>query len=325
MDEVRPVVWEHDCLFLLDQRKLPEVETYLQITSVAQCTDAIKSMVVRGAPAIGCAAAYGFYLGVKHHNFEDLRRLEKARPTAVNLGWAIARMRKLEGCTKEQLLNEAHAILKEDIQNCKIMGRLGASLIDPESQVLTHCNAGALATGGYGTALGVIRTAYADGNIRAVFANETRPLLQGSRLTAWELAHDDIPVTVMTESSAATLMSGGKIKWLIVGADRIALNGDVANKMGTYTMAILAKHFRIPVMVVAPTSTVDVSHLSGATIPIEERSGTEVWKGEKNDLITFRNRAFDITPHELIEVIVTEQGMCKPHQLKELMSEQANS
>ncbi|HET7675467.1 MAG TPA: S-methyl-5-thioribose-1-phosphate isomerase, partial [Gammaproteobacteria bacterium] len=280
--------WAGDRLDLLDQRRLPAEAVYLPLRTAAEVAAAIHDMAVRGAPAIGIAAAYGVALSAQCHKGDtagvlaDADLLEAARPTAVNLHWALARMRKLlaagERTDPERVLAEAQAIHREDVEQNLAMGRLGAELIAPHATVMTHCNTGALATGGHGTALGVIRTAFAAGKIDAVFATETRPWLQGSRLTAWELARDHIPATLIADSAAALVMGRRKVDWVVVGADRIAANGDTANKIGTYSLAVLARQHGARFMVVAPTSTIDRQASSGAEIPIEERDPGELWR-----------------------------------------------
>ncbi|TCO83509.1 translation initiation factor 2B subunit I family (IF-2BI) [Plasticicumulans lactativorans] len=328
-DRIRAVVWNDDALELLDQRLLPAVERRLRLGTAAGVAQAIRDMVVRGAPAIGIAAAYGVVLAARARFAEapagwrarigaDLDLLAAARPTAVNLSWAVARMRATierapEGDPCPRLLAEANAILAEDIAANRRMGALGAALIEAGGSVLTHCNAGSLATGGFGTALGVIRTAHAAGRIDAVYAGETRPWLQGARLTAWELVRDGIPVTLLADGAAAYLLCQGRVRWVIVGADRIAANGDTANKIGTYGLAVLARQHGVGFMVVAPVSTIDMSLADGAGIPIEERPAAEVL-----DLAGARvaaagagawNPAFDVTPAALIDAIVTERGV----------------
>ncbi|GJM05942.1 MAG: methylthioribose-1-phosphate isomerase [marine bacterium B5-7] len=322
------VKWNAGMLTLLDQRKLPREINYLDYDSALAVAVAIKDMVVRGAPAIGIAAAYAVVLAARsawqdageswREKIEaDIEALAAARPTAVNLHWAIAEMRQaftlLEGDPEPVLLEMAKQIHKEDIAANHEMGRLGAELITANSQVITHCNAGALATGGFGTALGVIRTAFKKGSITNVFASETRPWFQGARLTSWELQQDQIPVKLVIDSAIASVMESNKIAWLIVGSDRIAANGDVANKIGTYSHAVSAYYHGVKVMVVAPSSTIDMDIESGQDIPIENR-GTE----EITDFKTIRiapndieaiNPAFDITPAKLVDVIVTEKGI----------------
>jgi methylthioribose-1-phosphate isomerase len=316
------IVWHDGRLHLLDQRYLPEDAGFLACDSAAAVAQAISSMVVRGAPAIGIAAAYGVVLaardafehhaaGWRDHVDGDLERLAASRPTAVNLFWALRRMRRAmdglgSGDPAAGLLAEARAIHAEDLA-------LGAELIEAPTSVITHCNAGALATGGYGTALGVIRSAHAAGRIRRVYADETRPWMQGSRLTAWELHHSGVPVTLQADSAAASLMASGEVGWVIVGSDRIAANGDVANKIGTYMLAVLARHHGVGFMVAAPTSTIDMAVASGAEIPIEERAGTEVLACGGRTLaplgVDARNPVFDVTPAGLVDAIVTERGV----------------
>lgn len=325
-DRIRPVLWDDGALKLLDQRVLPQQFEYLHYDNSRDVADAIKAMVVRGAPAIGIAAAFAIVLSAKAHFQEaawrelmdaDLKYLAASRPTAVNLFWAISRMRKVIAATiknlVESLLVEAQLILDEDIAANKAMGAYGAALIEEKSQVITHCNAGALATGGYGTALGVIRSAYAQGNIDRVYADETRPWLQGARLTAWELVHDGIPVTLQADGVAAHLMKQGNVNWVVVGSDRIAANGDVANKIGTYGLAVLAKFHGVKFMVVAPTSTIDMDMDDGEGIPIEQRPIEEVlfMAGERVAAENSEawNPAFDVTPASLVDAIVTEKGV----------------
>lgn len=323
------VVWHDDRLCLLDQRSLPERAGFLSLDSAEATARAITDMVVRGAPAIGVTAAYGVVLAARDAYARsgpdwraalepDLALLAASRPTAVNLFWAIERMKRLmdklgEGDPVPAVLGEALAIHAEDRAANRAMGELGAALIEGPTNVVTHCNAGALATGGYGTALGVIRSAFAAGRIERVYADETRPWMQGTRLTAWELAHSGIPVTVQTDGAAASLLAEGGIGWVVVGSDRIAANGDVANKIGTYGLAVLARHHGVRFMVAAPTSTIDMDVASGADIPIEERDPDEVLAcGGKRlgpDGVGARNPVFDVTPAELVDVIVTEIGV----------------
>jgi len=323
------VVWHGDRLYLLDQRFLPERANFLPLDNAPATARAIADMVVRGAPAIGVTAAYGVVLSAmdcyarsgadwRGAMEPDLALLAASRPTAVNLFWALARMRRLiEGLGPAdpvpELLDEARAIHAEDRAANRAMGELGAALIQGPTDVITHCNAGALATGGYGTALGVIRSAFAAGRIGRVYADETRPWMQGSRLTAWELAYSHIPVTVQTDGAAASLMAGGGIGWVIVGSDRIAANGDVANKIGTYGLAVLARYHGVRFMVAAPTSTIDMDLQSGGGIPIEERAVSEVLgcggKRVGPDGVGARNPVFDVTPADLVDVIVTECGV----------------
>ena len=290
-DTIRAIQWQDDKLLLLDQRKLPYEVTYLEYRSAGQVADAIRDMVVRGAPAIGITAAYGVVLAAQQHfslspnNWQeawdsDLDVLAKSRPTAVNLFWALAQMRQVIAANPADpvnaLLSAAKAIHEEDIAANRKMGKLGSGLIKANSAVLTHCNTGSLATGGFGTALGVIRQAWSEQRLNAVYADETRPWLQGARLTAWELMQDKIPVDLIVEGAAAALMRSGKVQWVIVGSDRIAANGDVANKIGTYSLAVNARHHGVKFMVVAPSTTVDMDTVDGTAIPIETRDAAEV-------------------------------------------------
>jgi len=327
-ENVHAIQFKHSTLILLDQRKLPLEETYLHFNDATSVAHAITDMVVRGAPAIGIAAAFGIALQARQQIKQPAFKLQEAfevlaasRPTAVNLFWALDKMKSaLEKCAHlnvpgqvDFLEKTAQKILQDDITANHKMGELGASLIDSDSQVYTHCNAGALATGGYGTALGVIRSAHEQQKISMVFAGETRPWLQGARLTAWELMTDNIPVTLSSEGAAGQLLRQGKVKWIIVGADRISSNGDVANKIGTYNLAVLAKHHHVKFMVVAPTSTFDMSLDNGTQIPIEERPMEEVTtikdiKIAPNNCPAI-NPSFDITPYELIDAIVCEKGI----------------
>ena len=328
-DKIRAVEWENGRLKLIDQRILPGKFEHLYLDHLLEAAKAITDMVVRGAPAIGVTAAYAVVLAARDHFKEDPKNWQKAiqpdldllaeaRPTAVNLRWAVEHMRGLidsgiSGDPAPRLLAEAQRIHAEDIAANRRMGELGAGLIEQGSGVLTHCNTGALATGGYGTALGVVRAGYAAGKIKNVFADETRPWLQGARLTAWELVHEGIPATLIADSAAAYLMKQGKVAWVIVGADRIAANGDTANKIGTYMTAVAARHHGVKFMVVAPTSTVDLSTPEGAAIPIENRAAAEVlnFAGTRTspEGVQAWNPAFDITPAELIDAIVTEKGV----------------
>ena len=304
---VEPIRWRGDRLELLDQRLLPEKTVYVTCRTAAEVARAIRDMVVRGAPAIGCAAAFGVVLS--KGSPESYRILAESRPTAVNLFWALERMRKAK-----DLKAEAEAIYAEDVAANREIGRLGAELIHERARVMTHCNAGALATAGYGTALGVIRSAKHK-NI-SVIANETRPYLQGARLTAYELLQEGIPCTLITDSMAGHLMSQGEVDVVVVGADRIAANGDVANKIGTYALAVLAKRHGIPFYVAAPLSTFDPKIPDGSHIPIEERPAAEVtgygdtrWAPQG---VAVRNPAFDVTPAELITGIICERGIASP-------------
>lgn len=328
--QVHAIRWDDNQLVLLDQRILPDREEYISYQNVNAVADAIRDMVVRGAPAIGITAAYGIVLAARQRFSEstsgwkgaiegDLVMLANSRPTAVNLFWAIDRMGKVistipEGVDPEPtLLVEARAIHEEDVVACQRMGELGAALIERPCAILTHCNAGALATGGYGTALGVVRAGYAAGKINRVYADETRPWMQGARLTAWEMVQEGIPVTLQAEGAAGHLMKQGKVDWVIVGSDRIAANGDVANKIGTYNLAVLARYHGVKFMVVAPTTTVDMSIASGEQIPIEQRSTEEVLSLAGKHIAAAGaeawNPAFDVTPAELVDAIVTEQGV----------------
>lgn len=319
--------WREHALELLDQRALPNNVRYLRFTEAAAVAQAIKDLVVRGAPAIGCAAAYGMALAGAARNVTaaSLRAahdtLAASRPTAVNLFWALDRQRRVwDGATTgeelaRRLLQEAHAILAEDLAMNHAMGRHGAPLIPDGARVLTHCNAGALATAGHGTALGVIRSALQSGKKLTVTSCETRPVLQGARLTVWELMQDGIPVTLIPDNAAAHLMSRGDIDLVIVGADRICRNGDTANKIGTYMHAVCAARHRIPFYVAAPSSTVDLDLQHGGQIPIEERAASEVtgygverWAPLG---VQVRNPAFDVTPAELISAIITERGIAR--------------
>jgi len=329
-EEIIPIKWADNALYLLDQRVLPQQEVWLSYDSADLVADAISTMVVRGAPAIGVTAAFGVVLAARQawqqageqwqQAIDDaLEKLAESRPTAVNLFWAIERMKRLldelpeDADPEAALLAEAMLIHQQDIAANKTMGSYGAELLGFSSSVLTHCNAGALATGGYGTALGVIRSGYSEGKIAHVYANETRPWLQGARLTAWELVQENIPVTIQSESAAASLMASGKLDWIIVGADRIAANGDVANKIGTYMLAILAKYHNVKMMVAAPTSTIDWQIQDGSQIPIEQRPAEEVkmlnGQAIAPEGVAVSNPAFDVTPAELIDAIVTEKGV----------------
>lgn len=323
------IQWDGEQLILLDQRLLPTEEVYLHYQEVESVGDAIRDMVVRGAPAIGITAAYGVVLAAKNRVDggctawraaleDDLDTLAQARPTAINLIWAIERMRALlegdESTLVARLAAEAEAIHQEDIDACKTMGQLGAAYIDAESGVLTHCNAGALATGGYGTALGVIRAAWEQGRLSEVYADETRPWLQGARLTAWELIQDEIPTALLADGASSWLMKQGKVQWVVVGSDRIAANGDVANKIGTYAAAIAARHHGVKFMVVAPTSTIDRKVATGEEIPIEVRGSEELFACRDGVRMAATdaggwNPVFDVTPASLVDVIVTERGV----------------
>jgi methylthioribose-1-phosphate isomerase len=313
---VSPLRWEKDHLLLLDQRLLPLQEVWIECRTSTQVADAIRTMVVRGAPAIGVSAAFGMALAAMRG--DDLERaaaeLKASRPTAVNLAWAVDRMRRA-GSDPAHLVTEAERILEEDVAANEAMGRHGAALLSPVATVLTHCNAGALATGGYGTALGVIRAAVASGRKVAVFADETRPYLQGSRLTAWELQRDGIDVTLITDNMSGHFFQQRKFDAVIVGADRIAANGDTANKIGTYTVAVLANAHDVPFYVAAPLSTIDLGCPDGTGIPIEERSASEVTEIQGARVapegISVRHPAFDVTPARLISAIITECGVLR--------------
>lgn len=329
---IRPIRFYNGVCTMLDQRLLPAEEIWRKYDDHRGVAEAIRSMVVRGAPAIGIAAAIGAWFGARDIETESAQEffaefekicalLAATRPTAVNLSWALERMKSFAHANLDRsvmelkigLEFEALAITQEDEQLCKKLGRAGAHLLPDGARVLTHCNAGALATGGYGTALGVIRAAVAAGNKLSVIADETRPFLQGSRLTAWELQKENIPVTLICDNMAGYLMSRGEIDCVIVGADRIAANGDVANKIGTYTLAILAKEHKLPFYVAAPLSTVDMSLSDGSLIPIEERAAREITHIKDIQLapegIMVRNPAFDVTPSRLVTAIVTERGV----------------
>jgi len=301
---IEPIRWQGDRLELLDQRLLPDQTVYVTCRTAAEVAAAIRDMVVRGAPAIGCAAAFGVVLGGK----DSFEVLAASRPTAVNLFWALDRMK---GAKNPEA--EARAIFDEDLAANRAMGRHGAALIPKGARILTYCNAGALATSGHGTALGVVRTAFERDKTVSVIACETRPYLQGARLTAWECVQEGIPCTLITDNMAGHLMSKGEVDVVVVGADRIAANGDAANKIGTYMMAVLARRHRLPFYVAAPTSTFDPKIADGSAIPIEERPGHEVlgYRGVRwaPEGVAVRNPAFDVTPAELITGIVCERGV----------------
>jgi methylthioribose-1-phosphate isomerase len=333
--------WTAEGVRFLDQTRLPLEETYVLATSSDQVADVITTMVVRGAPAIGVAAAMGVALGVKNSSATSIpaltseleaisKTLAKTRPTAVNLFWAIERMRRLYSEIharpideiRTSLIAEAQQIRLEDIAINECIGKNGAPLIPDGKTVLTHCNAGALATAGYGTALGVIRAAVASGKKIDVFADETRPFLQGARLTVWELQHDHIPATLITDNMAGHFLHSGRIGCVVVGADRIAANGDVANKIGTYSVAVLAKENGVPFYVAAPISTLDLSLASGDLIPIEQRAAAEVTHVQgvqmAPDGTTVENPAFDVTPNRYVTAIVTERGVARPPYIESL-------
>lgn len=330
---IKTIEWTDDAVVLLDQRLLPNEETYLHLRTPEAVIDAIADLVVRGAPAIGVTAALGLALGARTLPdepeafavaFDELcERMSAARPTAVNLAWATRRMQRLVRAQLHQgvaavrrlLDDEAQRMHGQDIEINRAMGRHGAALVPATGTVLTHCNAGALATAGYGTALGVVRAAVEAGKKVAVLADETRPFLQGARLTAWELQRDSIPCTVITDNMAGYMMQQGKVDLVVVGADRIAANGDVANKIGTYSVAVLAREHGIPFYVAAPTSTVDRELASGAEIPIEQRGGDEVTVINSLRIapegVPAAYPAFDITPNRLVTAIVTEHGVAR--------------
>ena len=330
------IEWNDDAIVMIDQRKLPASEVYVSCTTAQEVARAIKTMVIRGAPAIGVAAAMGVALGMRRSKATGTRQfttefqklcdlMAATRPTAVNLFWALEQMKQTfaaaaqDGCSvdeiKQRLEAAARRIHDEDVQSCRDMGAHGAALVPQDARILTHCNAGALATAGYGTALGVIRAAAEQGKNVAVLADETRPFLQGARLTAWELVRDGINTTVITDNMAGSMMRLGQVDIVVVGADRIAANGDVANKIGTYSVAVLAREHGIPFYVAAPLSTIDLTTSDGSRIPIEERSDREVTHLGASRLTPvgalIRNPAFDVTPASFITAIVTERGIAR--------------
>jgi len=330
------IEWRDDAVVMIDQRKLPASEVYVTCKTAAEVAKAIKTMVIRGAPAIGVAAAMGIALGMRRSNATGTKQfttefqrtcdlMAGTRPTAVNLFWAIDRMKQTfaeaaQGGSsveelKQRLESEARKIHDDDVESCRTMGAHGAALVPDNARILTHCNAGALATAGYGTALGVIRAAAEHGKRIAVLADETRPFLQGARLTAWELLKDGIETTVITDNMAATMMRLGNVDLVVVGADRIAANGDVANKVGTYGVAILAKEHGIPFYVAAPLSTIDLATPDGSGIPIEERPEREVTHVGASRITPegahIRNPAFDVTPAKYVSAIITERGIAR--------------
>jgi methylthioribose-1-phosphate isomerase len=325
---------EGDVIVMIDQRKLPAQEIYVRCKTAPEVARAIKTMVIRGAPAIGVAAAMGIALGMRKSKATGTQKfaaefhktcelMASTRPTAVNLFWAIERMKRTfadaaqAGASvdqiKDRLDQEAQAIHDEDVASCRAIGAFGADVVPADARILTHCNAGALATAGYGTALGVIRGAVEKGKRVAVFADETRPFLQGARLTAWELVRDGIDTTIITDNMSGALMRQGKVDLVVVGADRIAANGDTANKIGTYSVAVLAREHKIPFYVAAPLSTIDLDTPDGEHIPIEERNAREVSHVGSSQLAPagahIWNPAFDVTPHQLIAGIITERGI----------------
>jgi methylthioribose-1-phosphate isomerase len=331
---VPTVAWEDGVVVMIDQRRLPAELAFLRCRGHHEVAAAIKDMAIRGAPAIGVAAALGLASGARATRSdgaalraewdEMCATLAATRPTAVNLFWAIERMRRrFDACAalggdalRAALLEEALAVQQEDLESCRRLGDLGAELLPAEARVLTHCNAGALATAGYGTALGIVRSACRLGKVKAVFADETRPWLQGARLTAWELVQDGIPTTLIADSTAGHLMARGEINAVVVGADRIAANGDVANKIGTYTVAVLARENGVPFYAAAPVSTIDLATPTGADIPIEERPAQEVThvggRRVAAEGVSVRNPAFDVTPHRYVTAIVCERGVARP-------------
>ena len=319
---ISPIRWENNKLVLLDQRYLPSKHDDYVCSTLEQAAQGIADLVVRGAPAIGITAAYAVYLGFQQLQQDTdydltaaLDELTNARPTAVNLAWAVEQQKQiLNGNSSDisgKLLENAKHIHQQDLDDNIKMGDFGAGLIEPGSRVVTHCNAGALATAGYGTALGVIRSAWSENKLEKVFASETRPWLQGLRLTAWELAEDQIPVTLIVEGAASSLLGRKKIDWVIVGSDRICANGDVVNKVGTCNLAIMAKHYGVKVMVAAPTSTIDLNTESGDMVDIENRSEQEILGQNylENEAVSAWNPVFDVTPAELVSAIVTEKGI----------------
>jgi methylthioribose-1-phosphate isomerase len=337
--KIKTIEWINNRVRLIDQTRLPAELVYLDIDDYHQLAEAIKRLSVRGAPAIGIAAAYGVVLGLQasaavsaeqfvHETDEVIAVLAATRPTAVNLFWALARMKKVitdhrrlsVAAIKDLLLPEAHRILREDNEICRTIGTLGAGLVNPQARILTHCNAGGLATGQFGTALAVVYAAHDQGKRISVFADETRPLLQGARLTAWELTTAGIPVTLICDNMAAFVMKQKKVDMVIVGADRITANGDVANKIGTYGLAVLARQHGIPFYVAAPVSTFDLTLANGKLIPIEERAGDEITscqgRRQAPEGVLVYNPAFDVTEAELVTALITEKGIIEnPNQL----------
>jgi methylthioribose-1-phosphate isomerase len=332
---IETIEWKDSAVIMIDQRQLPWKEVYQRCTNSSEVAEAIRTMVIRGAPAIGIAAAMGIALGMKNVKTASLEELDRAferisgeiaatRPTAVNLFWAVERMEKVyrekraggHKSVAQALVAEACAMKSEDIETNKSMGRLGQELIPANARILTHCNAGALATAGYGTALGVMRAAVEAGKKLQVYVDETRPFLQGARLTAWELNKDGIPAIIITDSMAGHFIHRGRIDCIIVGADRIAANGDVANKIGTYSIAVIAKENGVPFYVAAPISTLDLSIPDGSHIPIEERHEDEVKMIQGVPItpegVPVANPAFDVTPHRYISAIITERAVVRP-------------
>jgi methylthioribose-1-phosphate isomerase len=346
-NQVYPVVWQDDHVRLIDQNRLPNEYAVVEISRSDDMAQAIKTMIVRGAPAIGVAAAYGMYLGAREIDTSDrdqfltqleaiAQKLRATRPTAVNLFWAIEQMLKTARQTlgtvthlQQTLLQAAQTINIEDLRTCQAIGDHGLAALPAEPRqlrLLTHCNAGALATAGYGTALGVVRSAWREGRLARLYADETRPRLQGAKLTAWECVQEGIPVTLITDSMAAHCMQRGLIDAVVVGADRIAANGDTANKIGTYSVALIAKAHGIPFFVAAPLSTIDFQLSSGQQIPIEERDPSEIYQIGDTLIcppgVEFYNPAFDVTPAELITGVITEHGAVKPSQLTQFQMQQ---
>ncbi|MEB3248822.1 MAG: S-methyl-5-thioribose-1-phosphate isomerase [Merismopediaceae bacterium] len=343
---IYPVLWQDDAVLLIDQTVLPQEYRQVSIRDYQAMADAIRTMIVRGAPAIGVAAAYGMYLGARSIDTPELgeflarleyvaEQLRQTRPTAVNLFWAIEEMLKVAYASgenvaevKQRLLEKAQIIQAQDLQTCQAIGENSLQVLPktPEKlTLLTHCNAGALATAGYGTALGVIRSAWGAGRLARVYADETRPRLQGAKLTVWECVQEKIPVTLITDNMAAYCMQQKRIHAVVVGADRIAANGDTANKIGTYGLAVLCKMHLIPFLVAAPLSTIDFSLQDGTLIPIEERDPQEVYQVGETRLcpegVDFYNPAFDVTPAALITAIITEKGAVEPQKLSTLLTE----
>ena len=339
--QVYPVIWYEDSVLLIDQTRLPSEYALVEINRCEDMVQAIKTMIVRGAPAIGVAAAYGMYLGAREIQAQDRNEflskldevaqiLRSTRPTGVNLFWAIARMLKTASETlgsvehlKQVLLKTAQIINAEDLQTCRAIGDRGLEALPStpnKLSILTHCNAGALATAGYGTALGVVRSAWANDRLARVYVDETRPRLQGAKLTAWECVQEGIPITVITDSMAAHCMQQGLVNAVVVGADRIAANGDTANKIGTYSLALVAKAHNIPFFVAAPLSTIDFKLSTGSEIPIEERDPIEIYRVGDTIIapleVEFYNPAFDVTPGNLITGIITEKGVFAPGELQ---------
>jgi methylthioribose-1-phosphate isomerase len=343
-NQIYPVIWQNDRVILIDQTRLPNEYAVVEISRSEDLAQAIRNMIVRGAPAIGVAAAYGMYLGAREIKTDDrelfLRQLDetaqllrKTRPTAVNLFWAIARMLKTAyetvgsvGEIQQILLETAQTIQLEDLQTCQAIGENGLAVLPEKPEkltILTHCNTGSLATAGYGTALGVIRSAWAKNRLERVYADETRPRLQGAKLTAWECVQEGIPVTLITDSMAAHCMKQGMIDAVIVGADRIAANGDTANKIGTYSLGVVCSAHNVPFFVAAPLSTIDFNLDDGSKIPIEERHPSEIYQVGETVIcptgVEFYNPAFDVTPASLITAIITEKGAVPPDQLRSLI------